>query len=102
VGGKFFKDKPLVIPTLYMSLMFSVFVGIFAIIESTVEGLIKGKGWTGWLVEVRNEGKYEFLARCLMMFVIFIPYFAFKELGGLLGEGKLGKLFFKSREERAG
>jgi hypothetical protein len=54
---------------------------------------------TGWLIELHDEGKYEFLARCLMVFVVFIPFFGFKELGKVIGgEGKLGKLFFRNRQ----
>jgi hypothetical protein len=97
-----FKEKPLIYPTLYKSVIFSLFVGIFSVIEGTVKGLIKGKGWDGWLLEVGDEGKYEFLARCLMIFVVFIPYFAFKELGNTLGEGKLGKLFLRNRRVLTG
>jgi len=97
LGRKLFKDKPLIYPTLYKSVIFSVFVGIFAVLEGTVDGLFKGEGWRGWLIEMQDEGKYEFLARCLMVFVVFIPFFAFKELAGLLGEGKLGKLFLRDR-----
>lgn len=97
LGRKLFEDRPLIYPVLYKSILFSFFVGLFAIAEGTIDGLLKGKGWTGWLVEVQDEGKYEFLARCLMVFVAFIPYFAFKELANMLGEGKLGKLFLRNR-----
>lgn len=97
LGRGLFKDKPLIYPTLYQSIVFSFFVGIFAVIEGTLRGLWKGQGWGGWLVEIRDGGKYEFLARCLMVFIVFIPYFAFKELASTLGEGKLGKLFLRNR-----
>lgn len=97
VGRKLFQDKPLIYPTLYKSVLFSLFVGIFAIAEDTVSGLFRGEGLRGWLIEIQDEGKYEFLARCLMVFVAFIPYFAFKELAKLFGEGKLGKLFLRDR-----
>ena len=98
LGRKIFKDRPLIFPTLYKSVMFSVWVGIFAVLEGTVDGLIKGEGWRGWLIEMHDEGKYEFLARCLMVFVVFIPFFGFKELGEILGEGKLGKLFLRDKQ----
>jgi len=37
------------------------------------------------------------LARCLITFVAFIPFFAFKELGRVLGEDKIRTLFFRGR-----
>lgn len=94
--GREFKNKPLIYPTLYNSVVFSLFVGLFAIIEHTVGGLMHGKGPFAGLAELRAEGWYELLARCLITFVVFVPFFAFKELAKALNEeGKLGKLFFR-------
>jgi len=99
LGQRIFKDKPLIYPTLFKSIIFTCLVGVFAMVEGTIKGWFKGGGWMGWLIELHLEGAHEFLARCLMVFVVFIPFFAFKELGKVLGgEGKLGKLFFRSRE----
>ncbi len=96
LSRELFKEKPLIYPTLFKSLAFTVFVGIFAVLEGTISGWFKGEGLDGWIIELRNEGKYEFVARCLMIFFIFIPFFAFKELGRMLGIGKLGKWFFRN------
>ncbi len=98
LGRKLFRDKPLIFPTLCKAILFSVFVGLFSMAEETISGLLKGKGWSGWFIEIREQGMYEFLARCLMVLVAFIPYFAFKEISSLLGEGKLGKLFFRNKQ----
>jgi hypothetical protein len=98
LADRIFKDRPLIYPTMFKSIVFSCLVGVFAAIEGTIKGWFKGDGFMGWIIELRDEGKYEFLARCLMVFVVFIPFFGFKELGKVLGgEGKLGKLFFRSR-----
>jgi hypothetical protein len=98
LGGRFFKDKPLIYATLYNSAVFSLFVGVFAVLEHTIGGLLKGEGWLGGLAELRAEGGYELIARCLITFCVFIPFFAFKELGKTFGEeGKLGRLFFRKR-----
>jgi hypothetical protein len=35
----------------------------------------------------------------LIVFVAFIPFFAFKELGRVLGEDKIWTLFFRKRAE---
>ena len=95
---RLFQKKPLIFPTLYNSAVFSVFVGVFAVLEHTVGGLLKGKGWLAGLAELRAEGGYELIARCLITFCVFIPFFALRELGKTLGqEGKLGRLFFRDR-----
>lgn len=90
-----FEGKPLIYPTMYKSLVFTLFVAAFTIAEQTITGLVKGKGLDGWLVEIQGKGKYEFLAHSLMVFVMFIPFFAFKEMSRILGKGKIGRLFFR-------
>ena len=94
--GREFKNKPLIYETLYNSIVFSLFVGLFALIEHTVGGLVRGKGVMAGVLEIKAEGWYELLARCLITFVVFVPFFAFKELAKTLGgEGKLARLFFR-------
>ena len=88
------ENKPLILPTLYKSVVFSLFVGVFAVLEHLVGGLLHGKGLAGGFQELRSTGQDELLARCLVTFFAFIPFFAFQELGQVLGEGKLGGLFF--------
>ena len=92
-----FHNKPLIYPTLYKSLVFSMFVALFTIAEATVRGYLHGKGLSGWLIEVQGRGKFEFLAHVLTVFFMFIPFFAFKELAKILGKGKIGRLFFRDR-----
>ena len=88
------ETRPLIYPTVRKAIVFSIFVGIFAVIEHVVGGLFHGKGVAGGLATLWSEGRDEILARCLVTFFAFIPFFAFRELGMLLGEGKLRGLFF--------
>jgi hypothetical protein len=89
------KNKPLIYPTLHKAVLFTLFVGVFAIIEEIVAAVLRGKGVAGGLDELRGKDKDEILSRCLVMFLAFIPFFAFKELAMKLGEGTLGGLFFR-------
>jgi hypothetical protein len=91
------EQQPLIYSTLYKAVVFSLFVGAFTLIEHVIKGLWMGKGLTGGLVDFIGIGSHELLARCLVMFVAFIPYFAFRELGRILGEGKIWALFFRRR-----
>ncbi len=38
------------------------------------------------------------MGNLLLMFLILLPYCAFKTLGGVIGDGKLVRLFFVSRD----
>jgi hypothetical protein len=45
--GRGLEDKPLVFPTLYKTVIFTIFVGAFTLIENAVKGLWKGIGLMG-------------------------------------------------------
>lgn len=95
--GRGLEDKPLIYPTLYKAVVFSLFVIAFAVVEHAVKGLWTGKGLTGGVVELYGEGLDELLAGSLVIFVALIPFFGVKELGRVLGEEKIRALFFRSR-----
>jgi hypothetical protein len=95
--GRGLEDKPLIYPTLYKTVVFSLFVIAFTVVEHAVKGLWSGKGFTGGVVELYREGFDELLAGSLVIFVALIPFFGVKELGRVLGEEKIRALFFRSR-----
>jgi len=92
-----FDQKPLVIATLFRTVAFTLFLGAFTLIEHVIKGLWQGKGFTGGLADLLGKGHHELLANCLIVFVSFVPFFAFRELGRVLGEGKIRTLFFRGR-----
>ena len=98
--GRELEHKPLIYSTLYKTVVFSLFVGAFTIIEHVIKGLWNGKGFTGGLVDYFGKGTHELLAGCLVTFVAFIPFFAFRELSRVLGEGKIWNLFFRKRADQ--
>jgi hypothetical protein len=89
------------VPTIYMALVFSLFVGVFGILEHTIGGLLRGRGLAGGFDELMSVGKHELLARCLVTFFAFIPFFAFKELERVLGAGQIHTLFFGEGRRRS-
>jgi len=95
--GRRFDDAPLVVSTLYKSALFGVFVLLFGILEHVVEGLYHNKDWAAILHGLTELGMYELLARVLMLIIAFIPFFAFWEIGRVLGPRKLSALFFSGR-----
>src|SRR5271157_5165262 len=42
--GQRLKNHPLIVPTVYKAVVFSIFVGIFGVVEPTIIGLLHGKG----------------------------------------------------------
>jgi hypothetical protein len=95
--GRRLEEKPLIYPTLYKAVVFSVWVAVFGVLEHTISGLLHGKGLVGGFDELMSKGRDALIARCLVTFFAFIPFFAFKELGRVLGEGKIRALFFRRR-----
>ncbi len=95
--GRGFEDKPLIVPTLYKGFLFTVFVAVFDVVESMIRSFIHGRGPMGAFDELMSRFNYEWLAGSLVVFFSFIPFFAVRELRQVLGEGKIGKLFFQRR-----
>ena len=93
--GRALEKKPLILATLFNSFLFTIWVALFAAIESALRGLFHGTGFAGAMDHLLSEGAHEFYAKCLVVFVAFIPFFAFKELGRVLGKGKIWEWFFR-------
>ena len=93
--GRKFVEKPLIFTTLYRTVVFTVFVALFKVLEHTISGLLHGQGLAGGFEEIMSKGKYELIAYTLVIFFVFIPFFAFKELSRVLGEGKISELFLR-------
>jgi hypothetical protein len=95
--GRKLDDKPLIVPTLWKAVVFSLLVAVFSVLEHTIEGLLRHRGVAGGFEELMSKGKYELLGQSLIMFSVFVPFFACKELERVLGEGQLLKLFFRGK-----
>jgi hypothetical protein len=93
--GQKIEPMPLIYPTIYKAAIFTLWVGLFKLAEHTISGLFQGKGLAGGFDELEHEGMYAFLAKCVIIFSAFIPFFAFKELGRVMGEGRISQLFFR-------
>ena len=93
-----FEDKPLIVPVLYKSFLFGLLVLLFGVVEHLVEGWVHKEGLVGGVHDISDIGAYELGARMLMLIVAFVPFFAFAELGRVLGAQKLSAMFFSKRE----
>ena len=93
--GRGLERKPLMVPTFLRTVVFSLWVALFSVLERTVRGLLHGKGLTAGLAELLSEGRYELVGQCVVILCAFVPFFAFKELEGVLGKDKLRDLFWR-------
>ena len=98
--GRRLDQQPLIIPTLYRTVVFTLWIGAFDVLEATVRGLIHRQGLLAGVQELATKDWHEWLAGCVVAFVAFIPFFAFKELELVLGEDSLRPLFWKRQSAR--
>ena len=99
--GRGLENWPLIIPTLFRAIKFTIWVGVFTILEHTIRGGLRGEGLAGGFGNFISKGKYELLASSLVVFFTFIPFFAFRELNRLLGKGRIWEAFFRGGPARS-
>jgi hypothetical protein len=97
--GRGLENKPLIYPTLYKTVVFTLFVAVFSVCEHLIKGLWQGTGLMGGFAEFLGKGHHELLANSLVVFVAFFPFFGVKELGRVLGQDKIQALFFRRRAD---
>ena len=95
--GHGLQRRPLLVPTLFRSVLFSIYVAVFSLLERTLSGLLHGKGPTAGVIEFLSKGRDELLAQSVIIFCAFVPFFAFKELEKVLGKEELRSLFWRVR-----
>jgi hypothetical protein len=91
--GKKYEAKPLVYSCVYKAFIYGLLVFAFHLVEEVVKRLAHGKDIVGAFHDVRLD---ELLARAVIIFGTFIPFFAFRELGRALGPEKFRGLFFRT------
>jgi hypothetical protein len=99
--GRWLEHKPLIVPTIYKALIFTILILVFRVVEYAIKGLLHGDGLAAALGEFfAQKGINEVLANSLVVLVTLIPFFAVKELGRVLGRERVAALFFLNRVER--
>lgn len=91
-----FEQGPLILAVIYKAIVFALLVVLFSIAEHLVTGWIHHRGLLDGLREIAAAGAYEIGARMLMLTMAFVPFFAFYELGRVLGMQSLAGMFFST------
>jgi hypothetical protein len=92
---------PLIVSVIARAIVFAVLVIVFGAIENILEGLVHKKDWASIVHGLLEGGVDELFARTIMLVISFIPFFAFWEIGQVLGRGELIALFFSNRRARS-
>jgi hypothetical protein len=92
--GRGLEHKPLIFPTIYKTVVFTIFCIAFSLAERVIKGLVSGSGVAVEFAEFLAQGYEVILANGMILFVALIPYFAMKELGRAVGRERIARLFF--------
>ncbi len=90
-----FKNTPLVYPIIYKAAAFSVLFVVFHIAENMLVGFFRGRSAIQSFPAIGGGTLQGFLCVVAIMFVSLIPFFAFMEIGRVIGEDRLWALLFK-------
>jgi hypothetical protein len=91
--GNRFKHKPLIYPVLYKCFVFSSLLTGFHIVERTFAGVVGGKTFSESFSQIGGRTLIGIVLISTLAFVMLIPFFAFRELGRMIGEEELRALF---------
>jgi len=90
--GRELERKPLYLSVFYKTFVFGLLVFAFHIVEEFIKRVIHHEpAGTVW----HNLRPEETLAKTILIVCAFVPLFAFREVGRVLGEERLHALFFK-------
>lgn len=90
--GQRFKDRPLVYPILYRSLIFTIILICFHIVERVLVGVVEGKTVYESFPEIGGGSLKGIISAATIVCVTLIPFFSFRELGRVIGERELKTL----------
>ncbi|MGH6858491.1 MAG: hypothetical protein ACRECP_12870 [Methylocella sp.] len=92
--GDRLKNRPLIYPIMFKSAVFAVILICFHIIEETFIGVLHGKTLFQSIPDIGGGTLQGILMVGIIMFVVLMPFFAFRELEGAIGAEQLRFLLF--------
>jgi hypothetical protein len=91
--GERFAQKPLIYPVLYQSIAFLIMLVVLTLVEETVVGVIHGRTIVQSIADIAGGTWAQIAAICLLLWLILLPYFGLRQIGMVMGEGKLRRMF---------
>jgi hypothetical protein len=100
LGGRF-RQGPLVVPTVYRTIVFSLLVILFAFAEHIIGAWFHGKTAADGIAELTGKGWYVILAWFVMVLAAFLPFFMVKEFELAFGQETVRGMFLGKRRRDA-
>jgi hypothetical protein len=82
---------------LYQAAAMWLFMLLLTVIERVIETLVHGETIASALAVFHGQPLVAALAHGLILFLVLLPYAAFRRVGAVLGPGELNRIFFKPR-----
>jgi hypothetical protein len=89
--------EPLIYPILRKSLSFVALLFVLDLLEEVGVGALHGRPVIDSFFAIAGGTGLQIAAACILLFLVLLPYFAYRELGRSLGEGTLWRMLFESR-----
>jgi hypothetical protein len=96
--GNWWRSRPLIWPILAKSISFAALFLVIHEAEEGLKGVLHGKGFVESLPSIGGGGLVGLLLVDFNVAIALVPFFAYRELGRVMGLGKLEALLFKPRE----
>jgi hypothetical protein len=96
--GKSADDKPLIYPTLLKAGISALVLAVCKILEDAIVGYFHGRSFLESIADLGGGNWTILLVFTVMLFVVLLPLTAFGELDRVVGEGRVGRLFFRQRD----
>jgi hypothetical protein len=95
--GERYKTRALIWPTLYRSLVFIVLLLVLNVLEEVAVGLFHHRTVTDSISSVGGGTLQQLIATSFVIFLVLVPFFAFRSLGEVVGRQNLVRVFLHSR-----
>jgi hypothetical protein len=96
--GRWAEREPLIYPILLKSAIFAIFLALCKLLEDVIVGYFHRKDFAQSITDLSGGHLSALLIFTVILFVVLIPLTAFGELERVVGEGKLHRLFLRSRD----
>ncbi len=97
--GRWLRRRPLIHPILFEAFLLTILFVIVHILEKAIEGLIHGRTLVESLPNIGGGSLVGLLSVTAILFIALIPFFAFRNLGLVLGQDRLIALIFGSKRD---
>jgi len=94
------QGRPFIYPILYKSLIFSLLLVCFSLVEEIAVGFLKGRPIGESLARVAGGSLVAICLIAVILFFVLMPLFALREFAREMGKDKVFELFFGRRQKR--